>query len=85
MGTDAMELIKVDDCFSPFPEEWVCLRIQEEEPGHVISGRLIAHKRDQDEVWRAAEAYRDVHGPVPTYVFFAGPLISPDADCVIAV
>lgn len=83
MATDAMELIKVDDCFTRFPDEWVCLHIEEEEPGHVISGRLIAHSRDQDEVWRAAEAYRGVQGPVPTYVFFAGPLVDPRSNVVV--
>gem|GEM_PF-5326171 len=49
----------------------------------MISGRLIAHSRDQDEVWRAAEAYRDVQGPVPTYVFFAGPLVDPRSNVVV--
>lgn len=78
-----MERIKVDDCFSRFRDEWVCLHVEDEEPGHVIGGRLIAHSHDEDEVLRAARQCRDVRGQVPTYVFFAGPLVDPRANAIV--
>lgn len=68
MGVNFMQRIRVNDCFTRFPEEWVCRHVEEEIPGHVVSGRLIAHSRDADEVVRAELDYRRALGEVPTYI-----------------
>jgi hypothetical protein len=77
------EVTKVE-CFSRFPDEWVCLQVlEQDEAGQTRHGRVVAHSRDEDEVLAAEREFRKAHRGVTTLVFFAGPLVDPKSNAVV--
>lgn len=77
------EVTKVE-CFTRFLDEWVCLEVlEQDEAGQTQRGRVVAHSRDEEEVLRAAEAFRQANPEATALVFFAGPLVDPKSNAVI--
>ncbi len=80
---NAAEPTTVDDCYTRFADEWICMEVVEEKPGYVVSGRVVAHSREKADVLRAERVFRNTHVDAVTYVFFAGPVVDPSEDVVV--
>lgn len=79
-----MDQVTKVECFTRFPEEWICLEVlEQDEAGQTQRGRVVAHHRDEDEVLRVEREFRRTHQGVTTLVFFAGPLVDPKSNVVI--
>lgn len=79
-----MDEVTKAECFARFPEEWVCLEVlEEDEAGQTTRGRVVAHRRDDDEVLRVEREFRRTHPGIPTLVFFAGQLVDPKSNVVV--
>ncbi len=83
-GGVVMEEVTKFECFTRFPDQWVCLEVlEQDEAGQTKRGRVVAHSPDEDEVLRAERDFRHTHQGITTLVFFAGPLVDPKSNVVV--
>lgn len=80
------KIITREKVFHDYSGEWVCLEVvQEDKSGQTLTGKVIAHGRNREEVDRAEmEFIRKNPGKI-THIFYAGPIIEPDVAVILCL
>ena len=66
-----------------YPNQWVTVEVTRRSPSRgALSGRVLAHAQDEDEITRAAVKARKEHPHAELFTFYTGPLI-PEGVLVI--
>jgi hypothetical protein len=66
-----------------YPDQWVTIEVTRSSPSRgALSGRVLAHAQDEDEITRAAVKAAEEYPDAELFTFYTGPLI-PEGVIVI--